>query len=158
MSDNSLLYQATFVNGIKYFGSLILLFITPIVPLILFVGFTVLVDTIFGLAVAKKNKKEISSNKLARIITKSLAYLLLILISYGLDLLIIGDILSHYFPIEMLFTKVMTGLAVFVEGHSIDEKLRKLNNNKGIQYYVKLLFRTIKSVIGSLKEIRDDLK
>jgi hypothetical protein len=41
----------------------------PIVPLILFIGFVVGIDTIFGIIAAKKTGKEIKSSKLDRVLS-----------------------------------------------------------------------------------------
>ena len=91
---------------LKGIGAAILLFITPIVPLLLFIGFAILVDTIFGIIASKKNNEPILSSKLSRLLTKSVVYMSLVLLAYGLDYILIGEILINYFKIHILFTKL----------------------------------------------------
>jgi hypothetical protein len=134
-------------------------FFAPIVPIILIVGLFVIIDTIFGIMAAKHSNENISSNKFSRIIYKTFAYFSVILLAYGLDYLIVGAILTHYFPlITLLFTKLIAAIIGVVEWYSIDEKIRKMNKNRGIKFYVYLLLRNAKKLSGSIKDIKSDLK
>ena len=49
-------------------------FLLPIVPLLLIIGFTILVDTIFGIIASKKCNEPILSNKLARVFLVSITF------------------------------------------------------------------------------------
>lgn len=138
-------------------GGVLFAFFAPIVPLILLVGMFVLIDTIFGVMSAKHQGKEITSNKFSRILYKTIAYFSLILMAYGLDFLIINEIMKMYLPINLLFTKLITAIIGVVEWYSIDEKIRKMNNGKGLKYYTLSLISNLKSVTGKLKDVKENV-
>lgn len=142
----------------KSIGFAIVAFLLPIVPLLLIIGFAILVDTIFGIIASKKNKEPILSNKLARILTKSVIYMSLTLLAYGVDLIFLNQIFMNKFSIHLLFTKIIALGIVIVETFSIDEKIRKFNNDKGMWYYFKLILAKGKSITASLKDIKSDIK
>lgn len=142
---------------LKSIGLVIVAFFAPIVPLLILIGFAILIDTIFGIIASIKNKKPIVSSKLARILTKSIIYMSLVLLAYGIDYILIGEILLNYFKIHLLFTKLVGIGIVFVEVFSIDEKIRAFNNNKGIWYYFKRILSKGKQITASVKDI-DELK
>ena len=142
---------------LKGIGAAILLFITPVVPLLLLIGFAILIDTIFGIIASKKNNEPILSSKLARLLTKSLIYLSLVLLAFGLDYVLIGEILINYFKIHILFTKLIGVGIIFVECFSIDEKIRKMNDNKGLWYYFKLILAKGKQMTASIKDVKKDI-
>ena len=142
---------------LKSIGLVIVAFFAPIVPLLILIGFAILIDTIFGIIASIKNKKPIVSSKLARILTKSIIYMSLVLLAYGIDYILIGEILLNYFKIHLLFTKLISIGIVFVEVFSIDEKIRAFNNNKGIWYYFKRILSKGKQITASVKDIKDDI-
>lgn len=142
---------------LKSIGLVLVAFFAPIVPLLLLIGFAILIDTIFGIIASVKNKKPIVSSKLARILTKSIIYMSLVLLAYGIDYILIGEILLNYFKIHLLFTKLVGIGIVFVEVFSIDEKIRAFNNNKGIWYYFKRILSKGKQITASVKDIKDDI-
>lgn len=142
---------------LKSIGLVLVAFFAPIVPLLILIGFAILIDTIFGIIASVKNKKPIVSNKLARILTKSIIYMSLVLLAYGIDYILIGEILLNYFKIHLLFTKLIGIGIVFVEVFSIDEKIRAFNNNKGIWYYFKRILSKGKQITASVKDIKDDI-
>lgn len=142
---------------LKSIGLVLVAFFAPIVPLLILIGFAILIDTIFGIIASVKNKKPIVSSKLARILTKSIIYMSLVLLAYGIDYILIGEILLNYFKIHLLFTKLIGIGIVFVEVFSIDEKIRAFNNNKGIWYYFKRILSKGKQITASVKDIKDDI-
>jgi len=129
----------------------------PIVPLILFIGFVVGIDTIFGIIAAKKTGKEIKSSKLARVLSKSLVYISLVAIFFGMDVILINQVVMHYWPIQYLLTKVVGLCIIGVEIFSIDEKIKMINNGKGLRYYFKLLMSRLKFILASVKDVKDDI-
>lgn len=132
-------------------------FLLPIVPLLLIIGFAILVDTIFGIIASKKCNEPILSNKLARVLTKSVIYMSLTLLAYGIDVILINALLMNYFKIHLLFTKLVGVGIVIVEVFSIDEKIRKMNDNKGIWYYFTLILSKGKAFTGALKDVKKDV-
>jgi hypothetical protein len=142
---------------LKSLGIILVLFFAPIVPLLLLIGFAIVADTLFGVVASVKNKKPILSSKLARILTKSLIYMSLILLAYGIDIVLVNVILTKYFSINLLFTKFSGILITSVEVYSIDEKIRSFNDNRGIMFYIKMLLSKAKQITGSIKDVKSDI-
>lgn len=152
------LYKTMGNTLLKSIGLALVAFFAPIVPLIILIGFAIMTDTVFGIIASIKNKKPIVSNKLARILTKSIIYLSLILLFYGVDVVLINAILTKKFGINLLLTKFAAVIITIVEGFSIDEKIRSFNDGKGIWFYIKKILAKGKQLTGSLKDIKEDLK
>ena len=128
----------TFLYGLL---SSIFVFLTPVLPLIILVGFFISADTILGVYTAKKLKNKVTSRKLSRIIGKLIIYNGTILLVFGLDTQIFG----MFIETDLLITKLGAGVLCFIEGFSIDENIRKINKDKGIVYYVQKMFDLIKT-------------
>lgn len=127
-------------------------FLTPTVPLILLVGVFITADTCMGVYVAHKLKNKVTSRKLSRVISKLIIYTTGILLIFGLD----TYILSMFIETDLLVTKVGAGVLCFIEGFSIDESIRKINNDKGVAYYVKKTFESVKKLKNGFNSIIND--
>lgn len=127
-------------------------FLAPTFPLILLVGIFIIVDTCLGVYVAYKLKNQVTSRKLARVITKVIIYITAILLIFGLD----THILSIFIETDLLVTKVGAGVLCFIEGFSIDESIRKINNDKGVAYYVKKTFESVKKLKNGFNSMVND--
>lgn len=132
---------------IGFFGSLFLV-LAPTYPLIFLVGMFIVADTFFGLWKSYMLSETILSRKLARLVSKLVIYTGAILLVFGLDYLI----LSHFIG-DFIITKIATGVLCFIEGFSIDEKIRKVNNDKGIVYYLKKTLSFVKGVKDGYNEV-----
>ena len=128
----------TFLYGLL---SSIFVFLTPVLPLIILVGFFISADTLLGVYTAKKLKNKVTSRKLSRIIGKLIIYTGTILLVFGLDTQIFG----MFIETDLLITKLGAGVLCFIEGYSIDENIRKINKDRGIVYYVQKMFDLIKT-------------
>jgi small neutral amino acid transporter SnatA (MarC family) len=128
-------------------GSLFVFF-TPTFPLILLVGLFIAADTFFGVYTSWRLGEPIVSRKLARLVSKLVVYTGAILLVYTLDFHVIS-----YFTKPLLATKLAAGVLCFIEGFSIDEKIRKINNNKGIVYYLKKLHIFVKSIKDGYNDV-----
>lgn len=117
------------IDNIVYFIGLFFALITPIKDVMFVVGVLVVVDTLFGLAAAKKLKINIESRKLGRVITKLLAY----------QLLIISAVLVNNIAENIPFVKITAGFIGVVEFLSIGENFTKLTGLKFISYLKKQL-------------------
>jgi hypothetical protein len=137
---------------IGLFGSLFLI-LAPTYPLILLVGLFIVADTIAGLYTSWRLKEPIVSRKLARLVSKLFIYTGAILLVFGLDTIILS-----YFIDGLVITKIGAGVLCFIEGFSIDEKIRKINDNKGIVFYLKKLFAFVKGIKDGYNEIINDEK
>lgn len=127
------------------------LFFIPVEPLIVLVGAFIVADTIMGLYTAWRLKEPIVSRKLSRLAIKLLLYTGATLLVYGLDTLIISDIFGLDSS-KFIFTKITVGALCSIELFSIDEKIRKFNDEKGFKFYWK---RTLALVKGIKKDIND---
>lgn len=130
--------------------SSIFVFFAPVYPLILLVGAFIIVDTLFGVYASwkDKGKKSIKSRKLARLISKLVVYTGVILLVFGLDTLIISTYVGG-----LLITKLVAGVLCFIEGFSIDEKIRKFNHDKGVVYYLTKFFDFVKGVKNGFNDL-----
>jgi hypothetical protein len=128
-------------------GSVFLL-LSPVFPLILLVGLFILTDTIFGVYTSWKLGHDIKSRKLARLISKLVVYTGAILLVFGLDYIILSSFIGG-----LIVTKVGAGVLCFIEGFSIDEKIRKINNNKGIVHYLKLCYKFVRGVKNGFNDV-----
>ena len=128
----------TFLYGLL---SSIFVFLTPVLPLIILVGFFISADTLLGVYTAKKLKNKVTSRKLSRIIGKLIIYTGTILLVFGLDTQIFG----MFIETDLLITKLGAGVLCFIEGFSIDENIRKINKDRGTVYYVQKMFDLIKT-------------
>jgi hypothetical protein len=115
----------------------VLTFFAPIKWIILLVIIAILIDTGFGIWAAKKNNIDITSTKASAVIGKMLVYSATILLFFGIDVVILGDFIKLFIGIEFATTKLVALVLLSVEGYSIDEKLRNVNKEKGIWYFVK---------------------
>jgi hypothetical protein len=129
-------------------GSLYILFL-PVFPLIILVGAFIIADTFFGVYASWKTGNSITSRKLARVISKLIVYTGAILLVFGLDVLIF----SMFIDTELMVTKLGAGVLCFIEGFSIDEKIRKVNNDKGMVYYLKKFFSFLKGIKNGYNDI-----
>ncbi len=146
------------MNILKAFVLTLTLFFAPIIPLILLVLFAIFLDTIFGVIAAKKTGENIESRKLGRIIIKSIIYISLLLLTYGIDYILLNELMMIKFGIPWLITKGAAVILCLVELFSIDEKIRLFNDNKSFKYYFKRLFKVAKNINENVKEIKETFK
>lgn len=132
---------------ISLLGSIYLLLI-PIYPLIFLVGLFILTDTIIGIYTSWKLGNPIVSRKLSRLISKLFVYTSVILLVFTLDKIILS-----YFIGGFIITKISAGVLCFIEGFSIDENMKKINNNKGIVHYMLLFYNFIKGFKDKFNKI-----
>lgn len=126
------------------------MFYLPIYPLVLLVGCLIMIDTISGIYVAKKTGEKITSKKLSKVLSKVFIYTVIQLLAYSIDYLI----LQHFIPL-MLITRIVAGGLSFIELVSLDEHVRKINDNKGFRYYFS---RLKKFVISTKNDVNDMIK
>ncbi len=134
---------------------MLIVFFTPIAPLMLIVAGFILMDTILGVTKALKLKQGFTSHKLSRLIFKMFFYQMVILLIFPIDVYIIGEELFGY---QFFATKVVTFVLIFVESLSIEENIKAINNNKGFRYYFEKLLTTIKHGKEKIIEAKKDLK
>lgn len=140
---------STFLIYLKALILSLALFILPIKGILIFVGLAIVADTIAGIWASKKLGKPIISRKLYRLITKMLVFNATVILFYGIDLYMFGDLLAAFgIGVEFALTKVVGLALISIEGFSVDEKLQNVyGKGKGIFYFFRRL-------IGAAKEIK----
>lgn len=132
----------------------IIVFLTPVAPLMVVIALAILIDTFLGLYKAYKTKTKITSHKLSRVAFKILFYELLIIILYPIDVYIMG---GSIYGIDHLLTKAGVVLLVFIEALSVDENIRAINKNRGFEYYFNKLLSVIKKGKSTFTDIKKKL-
>ena len=129
--------------------------IAPVAPLLMLVFASVFLDTIFGVMASIKQKKPIISRKFQRIAIKCALYSFAFLLFYGVDTLILNEILIEKVGVHLFLSKVIAIAFILIEMFSIDEKIRIINKGRGIFYYIGLIYNralTAKRAISKLVE------
>lgn len=127
------------------FFSMIFGLLAPIQPILLLVFVFIFLDTVMGVWASKKLKKQITSRKLSAFISKMLVYGSVVILTYALDKLLLGEFLLMLVSINLLATKVAAIALIIAEVYSIDEKLVNVKG-KGIWHYFKRLIGVAKLI------------
>lgn len=138
----------------KGFVLTVYLFFMPVYPIIGLVGAFIILDTIMGVTASYVKKEPILSRKLMRLAVKLGSYTAITILIYGLDILILSDTFGLD-STTFLPTKIVAGTLCFIESFSIDEKIRKMNNDKGVKYYWTLLVQMIKGAKKDINEMNE---
>jgi hypothetical protein len=142
-------------NPIKIFG-FVLGLLSPIVWVMILVAVFIIFDTFFGLYTSHKLKVKFTSRKFSRFITKMLVYQGVIMTGYAIDHLLLGPFLLLFISIPLVVTKVIALTLIVAELVSIEEKLRMINDNKGIIFHLKRLLGLAKSIKTEVNELNDN--
>ena len=130
--------------------AIILSFFLPIVGILILIAASVILDTITGIWKAKKLKQPITSRRLSAIISKILLYEATVMLFYAMDKFLLNDIVSSFFSIELLTTKILALTMVSIEVISINENYKAV---KGID-----LWASLKNLFARAKEVTSDFK
>jgi len=131
----------------------IITLLAPVKWVVILVGLFILLDTAFGIWSARKTGKKITSARFSTVIGKMLVYQAVVLLFFGIDVVILGDFIKLFIGIPYTLTKSVATILIVNEGFSIDEKLKNVNPERGIWYYVK---RTL-GLAKKLKREAEDL-
>lgn len=146
------------LTALHNFWVVFLAFIAPLQPLMLIITIMVIFDTFVGRWYARKNGELITSKITRKGVTmKLMIYLSVILLVYLIDRNIVNEITKHYIWFDYLFTKFWTGLFVWIEYTSIDEKIKWVKGD-GITDKIKRFIKGIKDAVFSFTEIKKELK
>jgi putative flippase GtrA len=129
--------------------------LAPIQPILLLVFGFIIADTVAGIWCSKKTGIKITSRRLSAFIAKMLVYSAVVILTYGLDKLLLGEFLLHIVSINLLATKVAAMALIFAEVYSIDEKLIRVTG-KGIWHYFKRLIGLAKMIKKEAKDLKDE--
>jgi len=137
---------------IIYLTNAILLFFAPIQGLLIAVGVSILLDTIFGIfrAVRVSGWEFITSRRLSQIVSKMLLYQSCILLLYIIDIYVLSEFFNKLISIDLFATKICAILLIFIEGVSIKENFEKAT---GLDIWALL-----KKAIGRANELKEAIK
>lgn len=139
------------ISHTSVFMKTILVFFSPIKPIILLVGLSTVLDTIAGIWRAKKLKEKVSSRKARKgLIPKLMSYIIAVLLVYTTDFFIINELVSNFISIDYLATKLIALALISVEVKSIDESFKAV---KGCSFLQK-----ITDIILKARDIRKNLR
>jgi hypothetical protein len=133
--------------------AIILSFFLPIVGILILIAASVILDTITGIWKSKKLKQPITSRRLSAIISKILLYEATVMLFYAMDKFLLNDIVSSFFSIDLLTTKVLALVLVSIEVISINENYYAIYQ-KDLWYALKNLFARAKEVTSDFKNIK----
>ena len=112
------------VPALAYFAS----YFTPAFPMMMAIGFFLLMDFITGIMAAKKRGEPISSKKMRPTVTKGIGYMVAILVAHVFQKNFLTDI-------EVL--KIVAGLIAFIEVKSLDENFRDITGKSLFKQFLK---------------------
>jgi hypothetical protein len=138
---------------LKYILGALLIFIAPIKPLLLIVGFMIIVDTTFGIIRSRKLGIKFTSRRFFAFFKKSFVYQVLVITTYILDHNLINEFTTSVISIELLTTKLMAAAICYNEFKSVDENV-KIAYGIDITQYIKSLFQFAKKTKDGLDELR----
>lgn len=125
-------------------------FFAPICNIVLLLIGLILVDTATGLWKCKKLGIPITSKGLSAFISKIFLYCGGVLMVYGVDKLLVNDLMLLFFSVELLITKVISMIFAFVELISINENWKAV---KGFD-----LWERAKDLSKRAKEIKREVR
>jgi len=127
-------------------------FFLPISGILILIAFAIFVDTTTGIWKSIKLKKKVTSRGLSQIISKIMLYEVCVLLFYMMDKFILSDIISQFFSVDLLTTKILALTLCSIEVVSINENIKLI---RGVDLWtsLKLLFRRAKEVTSEYKEI-----
>lgn len=131
-----------------------MLYFTPIFPFFLIVTLSVVIDSIYGISTAIKNKKFTSNYFFGNFAVKTAVYIGSIAFAYLIDIFILGGKLP-IIDLENGLSKIISCIWVFNEIKSFNEKLIE-NEKKDLVSYFNQFFLFVKGLKKNLKEITKD--
>jgi len=125
-------------------------FFAPVCNIILLLLTLIFVDTATGLWKCKRLGVKITSKGLSAFISKIFLYCGGVLLVYGVDYLLVNDLLLIFFSVELLITKIISMIFAFVELISINENWKEV---KGFD-----LWERAKDLTKRAKAIKKEVK
>ena len=144
--------QSTLVLKMWFISILqsLFLFFSPIFAVVFLVGFMALIDTCFGIAVARRKKLFTSRKLRLGFMPKVFGYSLAILLVYAIDFHILNSLINSIISVEYLSTKVTSLVFIVIETKSIDENYARL--------YGYSMLDKAKKIVKSIKTVKDSIK
>jgi hypothetical protein len=131
------------------FVAIIAAFLAPIAPLLVVVGFTICMDTFFGIWSAKRQGIPITSKKMSMVISKMVLYNSAIILFFIIEKFIMMDFVMLFTSISLFLTKIVAIVLISIELKSMNESYQKIT---GIS-----LWERFKALLKRTQEIKDDI-
>jgi hypothetical protein len=103
---------------------------------------------------AKKRGEEITSRKVRLgLISKLITYFSVVVLAYIVDYFIVNEITRNYVWFDYLFTKIFTGIIIYIEALSIDENIKVV---RGYSFFdkAKEFLIVLRKTIAELMRIK----
>lgn len=132
--------------------TILITFLTPIVPLILMVGLAIFLDTIFGIWRSYRLGVLITSKKMSQLVGKMVLYQSAVILFFCVDKYILYDVTSIFTNIELFLTKLVSLTLITIEFQSINENYKQIS---GINLWDKFknILKRGNEVKGEIGEI-----
>lgn len=116
------------LNNISLFLTFLVVYFSPAYPIMLGIGFLVMMDFITGMVAAKKRGELITSKKMRPTVMKGFGYMASILIAF---------VVQKVFLTEMEVMKIVSGLIAMIELKSLDENLLDITGKSVFKQFLK---------------------
>ena len=151
---------ALFKHNLAIVFTVVFAFLAPIQPLIIIVGFMILIDTGTGIMRSKMLGQRITSRKLSQIVTKMLLYQGAVISLFIVEKFLLGEFICMFTTVPFFLTKVGAMTLVFIESTSINENIAQATGINIWDGFKKMLSRAkhIKDGIEALAKNKIDEK
>lgn len=116
------------LNNISLFLTFLVVYFSPAYPIMLGIGFLVMMDFITGMVAAKKRGELITSKKMRPTVMKGFGYMASILIAF---------VVQKVFLTEIEVMKIVSGLIAMIELKSLDENLLDITGKSLFKQFLK---------------------
>ena len=121
----------------------VIVFFTPIIPMMVLVGCFIAADTITGVWGALKQGEKITSNKLSNLISKSFLYQGALMLAFGLDVVLLGGG-GIIIATDYILSKILLTAITFIEIKSIDENFEIITGTSLLSHLKQVVTRSLK--------------
>ena len=139
-----------------YIITALCVFFTPILGLIICVGFAIVFDTITGILKAVKTGgwASVTSRNLSQIISKMVLYQGCLLLLYTVDFYLLNELSKHFVSVPFFATKLTCVLLLFIEMVSVKENI-ELALKINIWQLLKIGIKRVKELKNDFNDLKD---
>jgi len=116
------------LNNLSAIYIYIIVYFSPVFPVLFGLGFIVLTDFVTGMLAAKKRGEVISSRKMRPTVTKGIGYMAAILVAHTFE--------KSFMP-DLNCLKIVSGLIALIELKSLDENIKDLTGKSLFKQFFK---------------------
>ena len=116
------------LNNLSAIYIYIIVYFSPVFPVLFGLGFLVLTDFVTGMLASRKRGEVISSRKMRPTITKGIGYMAAILVAHTFE--------KSFMP-DLNALKIVSGLIALIELKSLDENLKDLTGKSFFKQFFK---------------------